>query len=233
MFIAVEGINGSGKTSFITALSKKIAQKNIKMLLTEEPYRADETTMKDIKELLKKDSLVGMESKKLEMLFAINRINHLTNVILPALNNNHLVISDRYVMSSFAYQGEATLTESVESNNKYSTSPDLTFYIQTSPEVALTRILQRTDWLQKKYGSNENFKVKSDNTSVSVNAFCGEDAVFENLAVLTQVADRYSNLFQRPDLKKLAGELFILDGNLAPEQLAEQAMEQLDRFSTI
>lgn len=75
------------------------------------------------------------------LLFAADRIEHLENVILPALEAGQLVISDRYVYSSLAYQGAAGLSlDWIEKINENALQPDVAFFIDVNPETVMSRL---------------------------------------------------------------------------------------------
>ena len=75
------------------------------------------------------------------MLFAADRIEHVENEVIPALNEGHLVISDRYIYSSLAYQGAAGLSlEWIENVNEYALKPDLALFIDVNPKTVMGRL---------------------------------------------------------------------------------------------
>ena len=75
------------------------------------------------------------------MLFAADRIEHVENEVIPALNEGHLVISDRYIYSSLAYQGAAGLSlDWIEKVNEYALKPDLALFIDVNPEAVMGRL---------------------------------------------------------------------------------------------
>ena len=75
------------------------------------------------------------------LLFAADRIEHSENVILPALKGGRLVISDRYVYSSLAYQGTAGLSlDWIEKVNEHALQPDVAFFIDVNPETVMSRL---------------------------------------------------------------------------------------------
>jgi dTMP kinase len=78
------------------------------------------------------------------LLFAADRVEHLKNEVLPALNEGKIVVSDRYIFSSFAYQGAAGLDLTwIEEVNKHAMRPDLAVFIDVEPETVVQRLKQK------------------------------------------------------------------------------------------
>lgn len=84
------------------------------------------------------------------LLFAADRFNHVEKVVLPALRKGKLVVSDRYVHSSLAYQGAEGLDlKWIREINKHTLNPDITIYIDVRPEIALQRLKSRRSVMEK------------------------------------------------------------------------------------
>jgi dTMP kinase len=82
-----------------------------------------------------------LDSAAEALLFAADRIEHVQNEVVPALNKGLLVISDRYVYSSLAYQGSTGLNlEWIEAINKHALKPDLAIFIDVAPETVMQRL---------------------------------------------------------------------------------------------
>ena len=100
--IAIEGIDGSGKTTIAKKIVEWLNKRNIKALYTSEPTRSPIG-------LLIKDKIISAEKRqdaRIEaLLFAADRLWHVIDEILPSLNKNIIVVTDRYYFSSIAYQG--------------------------------------------------------------------------------------------------------------------------------
>jgi dTMP kinase len=104
MFITFEGQDGSGKSSIIKKLKSFLEKEGINFVLTREPgspYSKESKQIRDI--LLKKENVLPPLTEAL--LFAADRRMHLNKIIIPALNQNKVVICDRYIDSSLVYQG--------------------------------------------------------------------------------------------------------------------------------
>jgi dTMP kinase len=137
VFICIEGLDGCGKTTQAKLLANKLA-KSHNALYTAEPSRGQ------IGAFIRKCCLYGEErlSTVVEaLLFAADRIEHIENEVLPALNEGRVVISDRYVFSSLAYQGAAGLNvEWIEKINERALKPDLAVFIDVNPGVVMQRL---------------------------------------------------------------------------------------------
>jgi dTMP kinase len=139
MFIAVEGIDGSGKSTTIKELCKYLEIKGYSVLLTAEP--TDMPTGKLIREVLaKKDEESHLTHEMLALMFAADRLNHLRERVWPALKAKRTVITDRYFFSSVAYQSVNVSYEWVKGINRFATMPDVLVFIDVSIDKALERL---------------------------------------------------------------------------------------------
>lgn len=135
LFIALEGIDGSGTTTHTKLLSKWLRKKGFEVVETHEP--TDERIGKLIRQILQ-DTTVSPAIDAL--LFAADRIDNTLNKIQPALDKGQIVITDRYVESSFAYQCSSGLDrEWVQNLNRYALTPTITFVLDIAPKTALAR----------------------------------------------------------------------------------------------
>ncbi|MDV3166908.1 MAG: dTMP kinase [Vigna little leaf phytoplasma] len=140
MFISFEGCEGSGKTTLSSMLFKKI---NLfkSVILTKEPGGSDfNLAISQI--LLNFHNQIDFHTEAL--LYAADRTEHLQKIILPALNSKKIVICDRYVDSSLAYQGYARGLgfDFIRQINLLALKnlPNLTFYLDLDPKIGLQRI---------------------------------------------------------------------------------------------
>ena len=84
------------------------------------------------------------------LLFAVDRVSHVENEIKPALREGRIVVSDRYVCSSLAYQGAAGLDMKwIEEINRFALPPDLGIYIDVPPEVVVRRLRGRRSVMER------------------------------------------------------------------------------------
>jgi dTMP kinase len=145
-FICIEGLDGCGKTTQAKLLAKKLG-KSHRAVYTAEPSRGKIGTY------IRNSYLYGEKrlSSVLEaLLFAADRIEHLENEVLPALREGRLVISDRYVYSSLAYQGAAGLSlEWIEKVNEHALKPDLAVFVDVDLETVMRRLKTRKSVMEK------------------------------------------------------------------------------------
>jgi dTMP kinase len=140
IFIVIEGLDGSGKTTQATLLAKKFS-KNHDVVLTAEPSRGKIGTF--IREgCLYEDKRLPIEAEAL--LFAADRIEHMQNEVKSALDEGKLVICDRYIYSSLAYQGSAGLSlDWIKTINARTLQPDFSIFIDVPPERVLKRLKRK------------------------------------------------------------------------------------------
>ena len=146
-FITVEGSDGSGKTSFINFATEYLKEKGYKVITTREPGGTEFS--EKVRELLF-DSSNGIDAKTESLLFCASRRDHIVKKILPHVNDGYIVICDRFVDSSVAYQsyGRGLSKQDILNINSYATDnlePDLTLYFCVDVEVGLARTKNRDD----------------------------------------------------------------------------------------
>jgi len=140
-FIVVEGLDGSGQSTQASLLRDFFIDINEEVVLTKEPT-LDSQAGKKIREIL--DEKNKIDSSQLQELFAQDRKEHLDNIIIPALKQGKIVISDRYFFSSFAFgaSDDLDLERLIRINNDF-LLPDLTIILKVRPEVCVARIEER------------------------------------------------------------------------------------------
>ena len=141
--IAVEGIDGSGKTTIAKRIVEWLSMRNISALYTSEP------TKSPIGSLIK-EKIISAETRqdaRIEaLLFAADRLWHVVNEILPSLSKSIIVVTDRYYFSSIAYQGALGAPINwIREINKFAPKPDLSIYIDITPEEAIRRKKRQGD----------------------------------------------------------------------------------------
>ncbi len=135
VLIAVEGIDGSGKTTHSKGLVEELKAMGVKCVYTAEP------TDGPIGRMLKANASKRRFPPEVEaLLFAADRLEHVRRVIEPSLRAGVVVVSDRYVHSSIAYQGVHVGFDWVRTINRFAPRPDLAVYLDVPVEVALRRI---------------------------------------------------------------------------------------------
>lgn len=137
LLIAIEGIDGSGKTTISRMVEGYLSNLGLKTIYTAEP--TDGPVGRIIKErVFKAEERVDPYLEAL--LFAADRRYHVIFEIEPALKEGYIVVCDRYVHSSIAYQGAlGAPTSWVEEVNSQIVKPDVAIYIDVLPEVGLKR----------------------------------------------------------------------------------------------
>ena len=141
-FFTFEGCEGSGKTTQVELLKEYLAGRGFEVLVSREP--GGTAVGARIREILLEPGHAGMEPLTEALLFAADRAQQVTEVILPAMRQGRVVIGDRFVDSSLAYQGVARGLglEPVARLNEWATGglePALTFYLDMPVEEALAR----------------------------------------------------------------------------------------------
>jgi dTMP kinase len=151
IFITLEGIDGCGKSTQARLLAKKLRQMGYDVLLTREPGGTPlGKKLRPI--LLHPDSIICPEAELL--LYLADRAQHVKTVILPALADCKIVISERFADSTFAYQaaGRGLPEKTVAALNRAATgglTPDLTLLLDISPAAAgERRASQKADRLE-------------------------------------------------------------------------------------
>ncbi len=140
MFIAFEGLDGSGSSTQSRLLAEKLEKNGKPSLLTKEPT-SDSPIGKLIREILQHKWSSSPEG--LQLLFSADRAEHLKNEIEPALQNGQIVITDRYLFSTLAYGGMNVDMEWLKALNKNFRLPDITFLFKLSPDECIERIAGR------------------------------------------------------------------------------------------
>lgn len=143
MFITFEGPEGSGKTSVIKAICQYLDQKKVDYLHTREP--GGTPIAEKIRNLVLDKENTALDARAEALLIAASRRQHLVEKIWPALKEGKVVICDRFLDSSLAYQGAARNlgVEAVLKINEFGTEgsmPDVTILFDVRPEVGLARI---------------------------------------------------------------------------------------------
>lgn len=143
LFITFEGPEGAGKTTVIAEIDKRLERMGKDTVLTREPggIRISEK----IRSIILDNSHQEMDGRTEALLYAAARRQHLVEKIIPALEEGMIVLCDRFVDSSLAYQGFARGLgmDEVMSINRFAiedTMPDLTIFFDISPEEGLQRI---------------------------------------------------------------------------------------------
>ena len=198
MFVTLEGPEGSGKTTAIEAAVNKLVEMGYEIVRTREPGGTD--ISEQIRNVILDKSNTAMDPRTEALLYAASRRQHLVEKVWPALKEGKIVICDRYLDSSLAYQGGARNlgVDEILNINLFATEntwPDLTLLFDLDPEVGLARI--------------------SKNSSREVNRLDLEKLEFHNKVRNTflELAKRYPNRY------------IIIDANQSKEKVAEDTVK--------
>ena len=175
LFITFEGIEGSGKSYQSLKLYKSIKKKNISVILTREPggTRSAEKIRKVIlDDYFHPDSKEKFDKYTDTLLYLAARNEHIVNKIKPAISERKIIICDRFIDSTLAYQvyGKGVSKSLVDSVQKYilkSIKPDLTFVLKANISTALHRLKKRKK--KNRYDKfSKNFYIKVQNAFMKI-----------------------------------------------------------------
>lgn len=143
LFITFEGGEGSGKSSVLRLLAEQFEKEGIPFILTREP--GGTPISEQIRNVILDKANTAMDPRTEALLYAASRRQHLAEKVWPALKEGKLVLCDRYLDSSLAYQGGARGLgiDNVLDINMFATEgtfPDLTLLFDIEPSVGLARI---------------------------------------------------------------------------------------------
>lgn len=145
MFITVEGPEGSGKSSICKQLFAILKEKGFDVILTREP--GGTPIAESIREVILNKQNTAMDGRTEALLYAAARRQHLVEKVWPALKEGKIVLCDRFLDSSLAYQGGARQlgVDAILNVNLFATEgmyPDLTLLFDITPEQGMERIAQ-------------------------------------------------------------------------------------------
>ena len=196
LFVTFEGPDGSGKTTISKLVYKKLNELGYNCIYTREPggIRISE----DIRDIILDTKNTNMDKRSEALLYAASRRQHLIEKIIPALKANQIVICDRFIDSSLAYQGVARGIgfDEVLSINQFAIEdmfPDLTIFLDITAQEGLNRIEGRD---------------KKDRLDL-------ESIDFHN-----KVYEGYQQV-----IKRFKQRMTIVDANNSIENIADRALE--------
>lgn len=143
MFISFEGPDGSGKSTVSKLVKEKLEKDGISLILTREP--GGSKIAEQIRNVILDKENTALDARAEALLYAASRRQHLVETIIPALKEGKLVLCDRFVDSSLAYQGGGRNlgVDEVLNLNLFATQnifPDYTLFFNISPEEGLKRL---------------------------------------------------------------------------------------------
>ena len=164
MFITFEGPDGSGKSTIIKKVYEKLINDGFDIVLTREP--GGTPIAEKIRDIILDNSNVALDARTEALLYAASRRQHLVEKIRPALKKGKIVLCDRFLDSSLAYQGGGRNlgVQNVLNINLFATEntyPDLTLFFDIDPELGLKRVSQDKKRVADRLDNeNENFHEK-------------------------------------------------------------------------
>ncbi len=170
MLIAVEGIDGAGKTTISQYIAELLKKKGLEVVILKEPSNSEYG-----RKIRESDERLPAEEEL--RLFILDRIVDVRENILPALRSGKTVVMDRYYYSNIAYQSARGLNgdEIKKVNEEIAPKPDLVILLDVNPEISLSRIqkrkkltpFERVEYLKK---VREIFLKYADDKTVIVDA---------------------------------------------------------------
>ena len=198
LFITFEGIDGCGKSTQINLLAKHFAKLKKTFVKTEEPGGTEGAN--EIRKILLRENDFQWSVESEALLFMAARNDHVEKVIKPAIEDNKIVICDRFMDSTIVYQG----MRSPQAKNLslmlfelIGINPDITFLIDMDPEIALDRALNRA-----------NDEDRFENYGISFQRQLRQNFL--------DIANNHSDRIK------------IIDGNRSPQQVAAQIIESVE-----
>lgn len=196
VFITFEGGEGSGKTTIANMIQKTLAQEGYHVVLTREPGGVE--IAEKIRDIIHDVKYINMDRKTEALLYAASRRQHLVEKVIPALENDAIVICDRFVDSSMVYQGIARGIgiDEVYQMNLFATEnilPKRTIFFDIQPEDGLKRVyenkdrevnrldLENIDFHRKVYQGYLSLCDKFPNRIVKIDASLDIDHVYQQI----------------------------------------------------
>ena len=201
MFITFEGGEGAGKSTAIKRIVEKLTSEGYEIVLTREP--GGTPIAEEIRNVILDKKNTAMDPRTEALLYAASRRQHLVEKVIPALKEGKLVLCDRFIDSSLAYQGGAREIgiDNVYNMNLFATEgmlPDLTILFDIKPEEGLARI--------------------AANSQREVNRLDVEKLTFHN-----KVRDSFHEL-----AKRFPERFVIIDASKSPDEVFEESYKAIE-----
>ena len=200
-FVTFEGIDGSGKSTQIQNISKRLKAQDLKIYTTFEPTDGHIGSL--IRQML--SGTISIDQRTIASLFAADRTDHLTNQksgIKKRVDNGELVLCDRYYFSSYAYHAQYIDMEWIIHTNSLNAEilkPDLTIFIDVDPDVCIERIkLSRSQF-----------------------------EMYEKIDIMKKVRANYFKAFEKlKDQEKVV----VVDGNKNLQKVEEAILNEINKL---
>jgi dTMP kinase len=157
IFICIEGLDGCGKTTQTALLVQRLKGCGHAVHSTSEP------SLGEIGQFIHQYCLhrsTRISSVVEALLFAADRYEHVEGEVLPAIDEGKIVVSDRYIYSSLAYQGaEGVDLWWIKEINKHIPPPDLAIFLDVKPEIVIQRLKKRRSVMEKLITQNKVLKI--------------------------------------------------------------------------
>lgn len=199
-FLVFEGIDGSGKTTQVRAMTRRLKELGMAVSPTFEP--SDGPIGALIRQMLAGE--MPVDQRTIAPLFAADRTDHLVRPetgVKALKDRGDIVICDRYYFSSYAYHARYVDMDWVIEANRLNAEilrPDATLFIDVDPDVCLRRIQESREQLE----------------------------IYEKIDIMKQVRANYFTAFDR---LKHQETVIVIDGNAGPEKVAERVWNQVER----
>ena len=209
LFVTFEGIEGSGKTYQCHKLYNELRKKNLSVILTREP--GGTKSAEKIRKVILEDYFASDSKEKFSkytdtLLYLAARNEHVQNIIRPAISKKKIVICDRFIDSTLAYQvyGKGVSKNLVDSIHKFilgNIKPDLTFVLKVNISKALQRLKKRKK--KNRYDKfSKNFYIRVQNAFIKIarkNAkkYCIVDNSEDSTKTESVILDKFIQLLNK------------------------------------
>jgi len=224
LFVVFEGLDGSGKSTQARRLYETLTSEGVSVALFHEP--GGTVLGNEIRRALKSEAITGITPLSELFLFSAARVQLIKEELGPAIMQNQVVVCDRFIASTVAYQGfgRGISLEVVTKINDIVTDgaiPDLTILLDISPENALERHKSRHDSSKATFQND----IPLGSNQYSVDDSNNERFEKEPLYFHRKVHDGYSQMAEADPQR-----WFVLDATLTPDTLAACIKEKVKKL---
>jgi dTMP kinase len=201
LFISFEGGEGVGKSTQIDFLKKDLLNKQLNVVSTREPGGTKEA--EELRKFLVTGDKKAWDPYSESLIFNAIRREHINKIIFPAIKDGAVVLCDRFIDSTIVYQGlvgEVSKKDLLELHRKYCYNlyPDITFFLDLSPQKGLNRALKRQNTLENRFenlGINYHKKIfngfddlqkKNPNRIIRINADNSKETIASEISSFTK-----------------------------------------------